>query len=156
MPACASSSPAFCMMYSAYKLNKQGDNRKPWRIPFPISNQSVVPCPVLAVASWPANRFLRKQVRWCSIPISLRIFQFFFFSKLHSKEQPLTQKHQCAEWKFLAIHYGEGGALKLLLHLKTSHPTSHSRLSSPIRFLISMVTFPSFFPPLPTQSPNHL
>ena len=27
--ACASSSPAFCMMYSAYKLNKQGDNIQP-------------------------------------------------------------------------------------------------------------------------------
>ena len=26
IPACDSSSPAFCMMYSAYKLNKQGDN----------------------------------------------------------------------------------------------------------------------------------
>ena len=25
IPACASSSPAFCMMYSAKKLNKQGD-----------------------------------------------------------------------------------------------------------------------------------
>ena len=31
------------MMYSAYKLNKQGDNIQP----FPIWNQSVVPCPVL-------------------------------------------------------------------------------------------------------------
>ena len=28
-PACASSSPAFHMMYSAYKLNKQGDNMQP-------------------------------------------------------------------------------------------------------------------------------
>ena len=27
--------------------------------PFPIWNQSVVPCPVLTVASWPAYRFLR-------------------------------------------------------------------------------------------------
>ena len=27
--ACASSSPEFHMMYSAYKLNKQGDNKKP-------------------------------------------------------------------------------------------------------------------------------
>ena len=27
--ACASSSPAFLMMYSAYKLNKQGDNIQP-------------------------------------------------------------------------------------------------------------------------------
>ena len=26
IPACASSSPAYLMMYSAYKLNKQGDN----------------------------------------------------------------------------------------------------------------------------------
>ena len=42
-PACVSSSPAFLMMYSAYKLNKQGDNIQP----FPIWNQSVVPCPVL-------------------------------------------------------------------------------------------------------------
>ena len=31
IPACASSSPAFCIMYSAYKLNKQGDNiQTPW------------------------------------------------------------------------------------------------------------------------------
>ena len=29
IPACASSSPAFLMMYSAYKLNKQGDNTQP-------------------------------------------------------------------------------------------------------------------------------
>ena len=29
IPACASSSPAFHMIYSAYKLNKQGDNIQP-------------------------------------------------------------------------------------------------------------------------------
>ena len=49
IPACASSSPAFLMMYSAYKLNKQGDNIQPWCTSFPIWNQSVVPCPVLTV-----------------------------------------------------------------------------------------------------------
>ena len=43
IPTCASSSPEFLMMYSAYKLNKQGDNIQPWRTPFPIWNQSVVP-----------------------------------------------------------------------------------------------------------------
>ena len=63
-------------MYSACKLNKQGDNIKPWHTPFPIWNQSVVPCPVLTVASWPAYRFLKRQVRWSGIPISFRIFQF--------------------------------------------------------------------------------
>ena len=46
IPAYASSSPAFLKMYSAYKLNKEGDNIQPWHIPFPIWNQSVVPCPV--------------------------------------------------------------------------------------------------------------
>ena len=49
---------------------------QPWCTPFPIWNQSVVPCPVLTVASWPAYRFLRRQVRWSGIPISWRIFQF--------------------------------------------------------------------------------
>ena len=45
--ACASSSPAFLMLYSAYQLNKQSDNILPWGTPFPIWNQSIVPCPVL-------------------------------------------------------------------------------------------------------------
>ena len=49
--ACASSNSAFLMIYSAYKLNKQGDNIQPWCIPFPILNQSIVPCLVLTVAS---------------------------------------------------------------------------------------------------------
>ena len=74
IPAYASSSPAFLTMYSAYKLNKQCNNIQPWHTPFPIWNQSVVPCPVQIVASWPACRFLRRQVRWSGIPISLRIF----------------------------------------------------------------------------------
>ena len=34
-------------MYSAYKLNKQGDSIQSWRTPFLIWNQSVFPCPVL-------------------------------------------------------------------------------------------------------------
>ena len=29
IPACVSSNPAFCVMYSAYKINKQGDNIQP-------------------------------------------------------------------------------------------------------------------------------
>ena len=31
---------------------------------------------VLTIASWPAYRFLRRQLRWSGIPISFRIFQF--------------------------------------------------------------------------------
>ena len=50
-------------MYSAYKLNKQGNNIQPWHTPFPIWNQFIVPCPVLAVAPWPEYRLnkLNKQ-----------------------------------------------------------------------------------------------
>ena len=75
--ACVSSSPAFLMMYSAYKLNKQGDNIQPWRTPFPIWNQFVVPCPVLTVASWRAYRFLKRQVRWSSYSHLFQIFPQF-------------------------------------------------------------------------------
>ena len=47
IPSCVSSSLAFHMMYSEFKLNKQGDNIQPWRTPLLIWNKSVVPCPVL-------------------------------------------------------------------------------------------------------------
>ena len=61
IPAYASLSPTFSMMYSKQKLNKQGDNIQPWHTPFPIWNQSIVPCLVLTVASWAAYRFLRSR-----------------------------------------------------------------------------------------------
>ena len=35
--------------YSAYKLNKQGDNIQSWRTPFPIWNQSIVSYLILTV-----------------------------------------------------------------------------------------------------------
>ena len=76
IPVCVSSSQALSMMSSAYKWNKQGDNIQPCHIPFLILNQSVDPRLVLTVASWPSHKFLRRQVRWSGIPISLRIFQF--------------------------------------------------------------------------------
>ena len=80
IPSCASSSLAFHTMYSAYKLSKQGDNIHTWRTPFPNWNPSVVQCPFLTVAPWPAYIFLRRQVRWSCIPISLRIFHSLLWS----------------------------------------------------------------------------
>ena len=74
IPACASSSLAFLMMCYAYKLNKHSDNIQPWCTLFPIWNQSVVPCLVPTVVSSSACRFLRKQVRWSGVSISLKIF----------------------------------------------------------------------------------
>ena len=64
IPACDSCSPTFHVIYSTYKLNKQGDNIQLWHTPFPILNQSIVPWLFLTVASWPVYRLIRRQVRW--------------------------------------------------------------------------------------------
>jgi len=79
VPAWASSSQAFHMMYSAHKLNKQGDNIQPQRTPLPVWNQSAVSCAVLTVASSPAYRFLRRQIKWSGIP-SLEEFSRLLWS----------------------------------------------------------------------------
>ena len=68
IPACDSSSLTFHMMYSPHKWNKQSDNIQPCHTPFPVLNQSIVPCPVITVAFWPAYIFLRRQVTWSGIP----------------------------------------------------------------------------------------
>ena len=103
IPACASSSLAFHMMYSAYKLNKQGDNILPWHTRFLIWNQSYFPCPVLTVASWPAYRFLRRQVRWSGIPISSRIFHSLLWST-HSQNFSIVNKAEVHSfWNSLAF-----------------------------------------------------
>ena len=75
-PLCDSSSSAFRIMYSKYKLNKQGENIQLWCTPFPIWNQSIVSCLVLTVASWPAYRFLRGQVRWSDTHLFKNFPQF--------------------------------------------------------------------------------
>ena len=91
----SSSSPAFCMRYSAYKLKRQGDNKQLWCTPFPILNLSLVPCPVLTVTSWPAYRFLRRQVRWSGVPISLRIFHSLFWSILSKASASQWSRSRC-------------------------------------------------------------
>ena len=80
IPACASSSPAFLMVYSSYKLNKQGDNIQPWCTPFAILIEFIFTCLILTVASCSAYRFLRRQVSWSGIPNSLRLFHNILWS----------------------------------------------------------------------------
>ena len=69
IPACESSSLAFCMMYFAYKLNKQSDSIKLCRTSIPILNQSIIPCPVLTC-------FLT------CIPVSQETDKVFWYSHL--------------------------------------------------------------------------
>ena len=105
IPACTSFSPAFLMMYSAYKLNKQVDNIQPWSTPFPLWNQYVVSCPLLTVASWPAYRFLKRQFRWSGIPISFRIFQFIVIHTV--KDFGIVNKAEIHVFLELSCFFGD-------------------------------------------------
>jgi len=103
IPPCASSSLAFPLMYSAYKLNEEGDHKQPCHTPFPVLNQPAVPCLVLTVASWPTYRFLRRQLHWSGIPISSNMSQSLLWPT-HSKAlvQSIKQK-QMFFWNSLAF-----------------------------------------------------
>ena len=90
-------------MHSAYKLSNQGDNIQPWHIPSLIWNQSVVPCPVLTVASWPPHRFLRRQVRWSGVPISLRIFHRLLWSTLSETLVQSMKQKKMFSWNSLVF-----------------------------------------------------
>ena len=80
IPACYSCSPLFLTMCSVYRLKNQVDSRQPCLTSFLILNQSVVPYRVLTAAYWLAYRFLRRQVRWSGISISLRAFHSLSWS----------------------------------------------------------------------------
>ena len=70
IPACESYSPAFRMMYSAYKLNKQGDYTQPWRTPFPILNQFVDPIDCSLPGSSVYGILKARILEWVTIPSS--------------------------------------------------------------------------------------
>ena len=93
IPACDSSIPVFHMMYSSQNLNKHSDNKQTWHTLFTILNQSAVPNLVLTAASWPAYRFLRRQIRWSGITSSLRIVHSSLWST-HSKASAYSVKHK--------------------------------------------------------------
>ena len=101
-PACDSPSLAFHMMYSAYELSKQGNNMQPSSTHFPILNQSIVPCLVLTVASWPAYRCLKRQVRvvWYfnlfkNVPQFVMIHTIKGFSIANEAEVDIFLKFTC-------------------------------------------------------------
>ena len=108
IPACASSSPAFLMMYSAYKLNKQGDNIQSWRTPFPIWNQSVVPCLDLTVASWSAYTFLKRQIRWSGIPISSEFSTVYCDPHSQSPWHSQKSRNRCFSGTLLLFQWSSG------------------------------------------------
>ena len=83
--ACASSSLTFHMMYSACKLNKQGDNIHPWCIPFPILSQSVVPWLVQKYSCTWIGSTLQESVDQNHRKISRRIRMAFIKKNTNNK-----------------------------------------------------------------------
>ena len=73
IPAYASSSPAFLMMYSAYKLNKQGDYIQPWCTPFLYGQRSLE-----GYSPWghKSRTWLRKHTHIYYVWFSISIFYF--------------------------------------------------------------------------------
>ena len=112
-------------MYSAYKLNKQGDNIQPWCIPFPIWNQSIVPCLVLTT-SWPSYRFLRRQVRWSGIPSLEEFFTVYCdhtikgFGIVNKAEEKAMAPHSSTlAWKIPWME--EPGRIQSMEWLRVGH-----------------------------------
>ena len=101
IPVCASSIPAFCMMYSVYKLNKQGDNVQPWRTPFPIWNQSIVPCLFLTClltgiqVSQEAGKVVWYSHLFKNIPQCVVIHTVKGFSVVHEAEVDVFLEFSC-------------------------------------------------------------
>ena len=112
------------MMYSAYKLNKHGDNIQPWRTPFPIWKHSVVPCLVLTVASWPVYRFLQRQV--ISSVQSLSCVQLFATPWIAARQASLSITNSRSSLRLMSI--------------KSVMPSNHLILCCPLLLL------PSIFP----------
>ena len=81
-------------------VNQTGWQQTALSYPFSILNQSIVPYRVLTIASWPAYRFLGRQVRWSDIPISLRAFHSLSWSTqskalVHETEIDVFLKFPC-------------------------------------------------------------
>ena len=77
--ACDSSSPTFCMMYTACKLNKQGDNIQPCHLVTALTHSFSNFQPVCHSMSRSNYCFLTciqvsKETGWSGNPISLRSF----------------------------------------------------------------------------------
>ena len=88
-----------------HKLNKQGNNIQLWCTPLSILNQSVVQRLVVTVASWPAHRFHRRQVKESGIPNSLRILHTLLWST-HSNDIKTVNKSEVVcfvSWNCLAF-----------------------------------------------------
>ena len=118
---------------------------QPWYTPFPIWNQFIVPCPVLTVTSWPAYRFLRRQVRSFGTPVSLRTFHSLLWFT-----QPKALVHSLSHvWLFAtpwtaarqaSLSITNSQSLLKLMSIESVMPSHHLILCH------SLFLLPSIFP----------
>ena len=96
IPACNSSILACHMMYSAYKLNEQGDITQPWCTPFPILKQSIVPCSNCCLLT--------------CIPVSQKadkvVWYFHLFKNFPVCGDPHSQRSYHSQWHRSGIFSG--------------------------------------------------
>ena len=135
------------MMYTAYKLNKQGDIIQPWCTPFPIWNQSLVPRPILTVASWPVYSFLRRQVRWSNICCQMLLGINRVISDISSVAQlcplfatPWTAPHQAS----LSITNSQ--SLLKLKYIESMMPSNYLILCHPLLYCLHYFPASGSFP----------
>ena len=108
IPACGSSSPAFHMIYSTSKLNKQGDSIKPWQTLLSILSWSIAPFLVPTFASWSAYRFL----------ISVQLLSCPTLCDPMNRSTPgLPVHHQLPEFTQIHVHWVSDA-------IQPSHPLS--------------------------------
>ena len=82
-------------MYSAYKLNKQGNNIQLWYTPFPILNQFMIPWLVLTVASQEAGKVLWYSHLFKNFPQFVLIHTVKGFSVVHEAEVDVFVEFPC-------------------------------------------------------------
>jgi len=93
IPACASSSPEFCMTYSVCKLNKQGD----WCTPFPIWKQTKYACHLLRAIIKYANKNFISSVQ------SLRRVRLFATPWIAARQASLSTTNSRSSLRLTSI-----------------------------------------------------
>ena len=88
---------------------------------FSYLNQSVVPCLVLTIASWPACRFLKRKVRWSGSLISFRIFHSLLWST-QSRVFGMVSKAEIDVFLELSCFFNDPGNVGNLISGSTAFP----------------------------------
>ena len=111
----------------------------------PIWNQSVVPCPVLIVASWPAYRFLKRQVRCLVLP-SLSEFSTVYCDP-HSQGFGIVSEAEVDVLEFSCFFSDSADVGNLISGSSTFSKSSMSMWKSMVHILLKpgLENFEQFF-----------